>query len=261
MKKTLALLLLLIAAAAAAGVQGDDTWAPVMGVRLDRDPQVPLQTGELVDIVLDGFERFERVSVVIFERGLFDRRNAYDVSGIIGRLTIRAPCFPPDTVVQLQATGVVLASSPKEVVVPPPLTSRGGRVAYSNQEYRYGISSVFDNLPLSSSGKRAVRSGPGSPSVYINGHPQFLHMRQMITVVWQGFPSDSTVCVELRCPESTYNSYFKPAYAEYTFFEVINLRPKKEFGCYVVAFECSIDGGPDPSTLVRSEETYILLLQ
>ena len=248
--------------AAVASVQSDDTWAPVMGVRLDRDPQVPIKTGELVDIVIDGFERFERVSVVIFERGLFDRRNAYEVSGIIGRLKIRAPCFPPDTIVQLQATGVSLAPS-REMAVPPPPTSREGRMAYGNQEYRYGFSNVFDTLPLGRSRNRSVRSGEGAPSkaVYINGHPQFLHMRQMVTVVWQGFPSDATVCVELRCPESTYSSNFTPAYAEYTFFRVVNLRPKKEFDCYVVAFECSADDGPDPSTLVRSEETYILLLQ
>lgn len=214
---------------------------------------VPLQKGALVDIQLTGFERMARVEVVMFDTGA-QMSYTFEISGTVGWRTIKLPDFAPGAVVQLKAIG---ASSVMGVYP----------TVYSEYEYTYdpdagaggGDSFFAERIKSSIAHKRSEESVP--KAVYINGHPTVIKQRQTIVVVWQGFPIDSTICVELRCPASIYSSYYTPAYAQYTFFEIINLRPKLENGCFVVAFECSKTDGSDLATLVRSQETYMLMVR
>jgi len=226
---------------------------PPKSVGFDWNPATPMRPGELVNITLGGYGHFEVVTVSVYDRDNPYTRIAFSVCGTIGYLTIALPDFPVGSVLQLKASAAGRPNAPLPSRLPE------DRVAYSEFEYLCG-----DRLLVGgrANGARRARSVSGAPkSVYINGNPRFIYEKTYIVIAWQGFPSDATICTELRCPLTTDSAAEKPAYSRYADLLIYHRNPQRQIGCYVVAMECTREGGRDLGTLVRSDENYVLMLE
>lgn len=241
-----ALIILMTCAQGAAAQQQQQT----KGVALDWPVLAPLRPGTLTNITLAGYENYSKVVVFIYRSGHFEERFQYSVSGTIGHLTIEMPPFERGTLVSLKADGIKQQYENHPVDDYP--------VAYSQFEYLYAERSLTDQRPEKA---RSVRS-PGAPrSAYILGRPVAVRHGQTVTILWEGFASDTYVCARFVCPKSINHAPPKPAYAEYSYFTLAHLNPEMQLGCYVTAAECNPTTFEVLSEPVRSAENYMLLLQ
>lgn len=218
-------------------------------VGLAWNPALPLRPGELCNITLRGYEQFEVVRVFVHDRDNFRDHMLFQVCGPIGYLTIRLPNFLPHTIVRLKAEG----SGPTNLTT-------AEKTAYSEDEYIYGdrlMVGANDDRPAHRRGTRTIEY---NRSVYINGLPPTIHERQYITIVWEGFPPDTTICVELRCPLTTDGAFYKPVRERYAQLLLYHRDPQLQRGCYVIAVQCTKEGGYDYDTLVRSADDYVLMV-
>lgn len=266
MKSSLLAILLVLAAINLAGchahfgsADADGSPASVgvfeYGVSLEWDPDQPILPGDFFNITLSGYQDYKLVLVYMYDVENYGKNFMFMMSGKVGFLQANAPDFLAGTKVGLRAEGIPAWDEQHANKMPI--------LSFSSRQWVINDDVIYD-LP---SGKMALRGAQNYKrdvtSVYINGNPRIIRLKQLISVVWSGFNPEAHVTVQLVCPRGTQTVSCSPAYQNYVTFPVYWNLPAPQTGCYVTANAAVLDENSscvnDASTTVRSIYNYVLM--